>query len=186
MIEHIFNSDVLPYVALLFLGAAVARTVESFVLSSGAFKEGQSIPTVHANTGVAGGKNISPSLSWSRPPQNAKSMALLCLDRHPIANNWMHWLVINIPITAIMLPEGASHTGKMPSGAKELQNSFGTMGWGGPQPPRSSGKHQYEFILYALTVESLRLNAGVTLAAFNQAIEGKVVDSAKLVGTFER
>jgi Raf kinase inhibitor-like YbhB/YbcL family protein len=186
MEESFVNSlGVLSAIGLL-LGTAIAEAAEKFALSSADFGDGQSIPHIYANTGVSGGKNISPQLQWSRPPQTAKSLALVCIDRHPIANNWVHWMVINIPPTILGLPEGASHSGQMPSGSKELLNSFGTIGWGGPQPPRSSGKHQYEFIIYALSVNSLNLSGGTTLPAFDQTIEGKILSRSRLTGTFER
>jgi hypothetical protein len=49
---------------------------------------------------------------------------------------------------------------------KELNNTFGNLGYGGPQPPRGSGPHDYEVALYALTVNSLALGAKTSLAAF--------------------
>ena len=73
----------------------------------------------------------------------------------------------------------------LPAGAKELENTFGSTGWGGPQPPPGSGTHPYEFLLYALTVENLNLPVNTNLA-FNKAIEGRVLAPAKLVGTYER
>ncbi len=102
-------------------------------LKSSAFADGQSIPTKYANTGVSGGQNVSIPLEWSGAPAETKSFALAIVDRHPIANSWVHWLVINIPKTASMLAEGASRTNKMPTGAKELNNTFGNLGYGGPQ-----------------------------------------------------
>jgi phosphatidylethanolamine-binding protein (PEBP) family uncharacterized protein len=74
----------------------------------------------------------------------------------------------------------------LPAGAKELENTFGSTGWGGPQPPPGSGTHPYEFLLYALTVENLNLPVNTNLASFNKAIEGRVLATAKLVGTYER
>ncbi len=159
---------------------------EKFSLSSSAFGDGKTIPTIYANTGVLAGKNLSPPLVWVHSPRETKSLALACIDRHPIANNWIHWLVIDIPKTATGISTGASRTANIPTGTKELQNSFGTMGWGGPQPPRSSGKHPYEFLLHALNVDKLNLAPDTDLAAFHKAIEGKVIATAKLVGTYER
>jgi Raf kinase inhibitor-like YbhB/YbcL family protein len=169
----------------LFL-LAMAGGGGKFNLTSSAFGDGKAIPAQYANTGVAGGKNVSPPLSWTNPPAGTQSFALACVDRHPVANNWIHWLVINIPKATLALAEGAAHTGNLPSGAKELQNSFGKVGWGGPQPPSGTGPHHYEFLLYALNVDSLNLGDKTALPAFNKAIEGKVVATAKLVGTFER
>ena len=156
------------------------------LLSSSAFGDGKAIPTRHATKAVSGGQNASPSLSWANLPEGTRSLAVACIDRHPVANNWIHWLVINIPTSAKVLPEGASGTKMLPAGAKELENTFGTMGWEGPQPPSGSGTHPYEFLLYALSVETLNLPVNTNLASFSKAIDGKVLATAKLVGTYER
>lgn len=169
---------------LVLLGLAAAEG--EFALESAAFADGRPIPVKYAHHGVSGGKNISPPLEWRNWPRETKSFALACIDRHPIARNWVHWLAINIPKEVGSIAEGASGTAKMPKGAKELKNSFGELGWGGPEPPPGSGDHNYEFIIYALNVESLPLEANSSLAAFNRAIEGKVIAQAKLTGTFKR
>jgi Raf kinase inhibitor-like YbhB/YbcL family protein len=184
--DPIFGSLGFSLASGFFLLLAAIGSGGKFNLTSSAFGDGKAILPQYANTGVAGSKNVSPPLSWTNPPDETKSFALACIDRHPVANNWVHWLVINIPKAAVTLAEGASHTGNLPSGAKELQNSFGKVGWGGPQPPAGTGPHHYEFLLYALNVDSLNLGANTTLAAFNKAVEGKVITTAKLVGTFER
>ena len=186
MLELFWDSIVTSLATGFLLTPATVVAGGKFSLSSSAFAEGKAIPVQYANTGVSGGKNVSPPLSWANPPNETKSFALACVDRHPIANNWVHWLVINIPRSAAGLAEGASHSGKLPAGTKDLENTFGTAGWGGPQPPRGSGSHQYEFLLYALNVDSLNLAANTTSSAFNKAVEGKVVTTAKLVGTYER
>jgi phosphatidylethanolamine-binding protein (PEBP) family uncharacterized protein len=74
----------------------------------------------------------------------------------------------------------------MPAGSMELRNSFGLVGWGGPQPPKGTGVHQYEFLLYCLNIEKLNLSSDANLAAFNKAIEGKVLATARLQGTYVR
>ncbi|MEW5980346.1 MAG: YbhB/YbcL family Raf kinase inhibitor-like protein [Acidobacteriota bacterium] len=165
---------------------AQATPTAAFTLTSPAFKDGQAIPKRHANKGVSGALNLSPALAWANVPASTKSLALACVDRHPIANNWVHWLVINIPAGENLLPEGVSGTVKVPDGIEELNNTFGTKGWGGPQPPPGSGSHSYEFQLYALSVERLSLPPKASLATFNAAVEGKVLATARLVGTHER
>ncbi|MBI4547629.1 MAG: YbhB/YbcL family Raf kinase inhibitor-like protein [Ignavibacteriae bacterium] len=154
-------------------------------LSSSIFQDGKPIPTKHAYHGVTGGQNVSLPLSWSGVPAETKSFALSIVDPHPIANNWVHWFVINIPKDATSLAEGASGA-SMPAGSKELYNSYGTMGYGGPQPPKGSGPHPYEVTLYALNVEKLDLSANASLNAFKKALEGKVITSAKITGIYER
>jgi Raf kinase inhibitor-like YbhB/YbcL family protein len=153
-------------------------------ISSSAFKDGGKIPIPYVMPG-AGGKNISVPLSWKNPPSGTKSFALSMVDPHPVAQNWVHWLVINIPATATSLEEGASRK-KMPQGSMELKNSFGDIGYGGPQPPKGTGDHPYVFTLYALNVERLDLGTNTLLSSFNRALEGKIVGSATITGKYGR
>lgn len=164
----------------------LSTVVDKLQLTSTNFGEGKPIPLIHAHTGVPGGQNISPALKWTNPPAETKSFALACIDRHPVADNWVHWLVVDIPYSVNHISEGASRSNKMPAGSIEVRNSFGTLGWGGPQPPKRSGVHQYEFLLYCLSVEKLNLSSTASLAAFNNAIQGKVLATARLGGTYER
>ena len=123
-------------------------------ITSSAFPDGGKIPLPYVMPG-AGGQNISVPLSWSGVPAGTQSFALAMVDPHPVANNWVHWLVIDLPKDSTSIPEGASGH-KMPQGAQELKNSFGETGYGGPQPPRGSGDHPYVFTLYALSAPKSR------------------------------
>ena len=153
-------------------------------ITSSAFPDGGKIPLPYVMPG-AGGQNISVPLSWSGAPADTKSFALAMVDPHPIARNWVHWLVIDLPKDSTSIPEGASGK-KMPPGAQELKNSFGEPGYGGPQPPRGSGDHPYVFTLFALKVEKLDLGANTSLAAFKKALEEKTLGSATITGKFGR
>jgi hypothetical protein len=57
------------------------------------------------------------------------------------------------------------------------------LGWTGPCPP--SGTHRYVFRLYALK-SRLPLKAGADLAAFEAALQGRILGVAKLVGRYSR
>jgi Raf kinase inhibitor-like YbhB/YbcL family protein len=153
-------------------------------ITSSAFKDGSKIPLHYVMPG-AGGRNLSVPLGWSNAPAGTQSFALAMVDPHPIANNWVHWLVIDLPKDVTSLAEGASGN-SMPKGAKELKNSFGDRGYGGPQPPRGSGDHPYVFTLYALSVPNVALGQSSSLAAFQQALEGKILAKATLTGYFGR
>lgn len=156
-----------------------------FKLTSPAYENRQRMPVKYANTGVAGGENVSVPLQWENAPEKTKSFAIAMVDKHPVANNWVHWLVINIPSNVNSLPEGAS--GKnMPAGSKELNNTFGSKGYGGPQPPPGTGDHDYVITIYALNVEKLDLDADTSLSEFMRAISDKEVASAQLTGLFSQ
>ena len=153
-------------------------------ISSAAFKDGEKIPIQYVMPG-AGGKDISIPLTWKNSPAGTKSYALSIVDPHPVAQNWVHWLVIDIPASASSLEEGASRK-KMPPGSVELKNSFGETGYGGPQPPKGSGDHPYVVTIYALSVDKLNLATGTSLSAFKKAIEGKVLGTASVTGKYGR
>ena len=153
----------------------------TLAITSTAFAAGQPIPVIHS----CKGKGISPALAWSGAPAGTKSFALSVVDPHPVAQNWVHWLVINIPANETSLEEGASRK-KMPPGSVELKNSFGDTGYGGPQPPKGTGDHPYIFTLYALSVEKLSLGMNTSLSAFKKALEGKILGSTTLTGKYGR
>ncbi len=179
---------------VLFLGCAVfllavtplesAQKEGKMQLTSPAFKDGERIP-VQYTMPAAGGRNTSIPLDWTGAPPGTGSFALSIVDPHPVARNWVHWLVIDIPPDAGSLAEGASGRG-MPTGAVELRNSFGKIGYGGPQPPKGSGRHPYVITIYALDADRLGLGANTGLSAFKEALTGKVLAEATLTGYYEQ
>ena len=135
---------------------------------------------------MPGGKNISPGFSWEEPPVTTKSFALSIIDPHPVARNWVHWIVIDIPFRLREIAEGASRARALPAECHELKNSYRETGYGGPEPPKGSGVHPYVTTLYALNVPSLVLKTDSTLSEFLRALEGKVIAETTVTGTFEQ
>ena len=176
--------------AIALLAAAVllitdlSPSAAALQLLSPAFKDREAIPNLYARP-AAGGHNISIPLKWTGAPEGTKSFALSIVDHHPVARKWVHWMVINIPPDTASFPEGASDK-NMPPGAIELRNSFGDAGYGGPQPPRGTGPHAYVITIYALKDPKLDIKSNATLADFQHAIEGKVLDEASMTGFFEQ
>lgn len=72
----------------------------------------------------------------------------------------------------------------MPNGAKQGQNDFKKMGYGGPSPPRGPA-HRYFFKLYALDT-SLDLKPGATKAALELAMQGHVLAHGVMMGKYGR
>ena len=163
---------------------APAREAMMLTLSSPAFEAGGLIPVEYANTAVAGGQNVSIPYEWGSVPEGTKSLALVIVDRHPVAHHWVHWMVTAIPGDSfIPAAEGIGYA--MPAGSVEHPNTSGGIGYGGPQPPKGSGNHEYEATLYALDVASTDPRAG-TLAEFNASIDGHVLGAVSYSGLFGR
>ena len=154
-------------------------------LTSAAFGPGAPIPARHAMRGVPGGQNISIPYAWSGASGSAKSYAIVLVDRSPVAHNWVHWMVVDIPPGVTELPDGASGTAAM-HGARELDNTFGSPGYGGPQPPQGTGQHPYEATVYALDIVELGLPQRATLAQLEGAMAGHIVAQRSYTGVFGR
>jgi Raf kinase inhibitor-like YbhB/YbcL family protein len=169
---------------VLLAGVSSVAGGATMKLTSTAFQDGGKIPLQYTMPGV-GGQNVSLPLSWADAPAGTQSFALSIIDPHPVANNWMHWLVVDIPAGATSLPEGASGQ-KMPPGAVELTNSYGKPGYGGPQPPKGTGDHPYVVTLYALNVAKVEVRKNTNLADFKKALAGKVLATATITGYFGR
>ena len=147
------------------------------------YENGGRISAKFATKG-GGGKNVSIGLKWQALPA-AQSYALLFDDKHPIANNWVHWLVADIPNTVTEIAEGASRT-NMPAGSRELMTSWNRTGYDGPQPPVGSGDHEYVVTLYALDAPTLDVDEKITRSEFLRAVEKHVIAEESYSGFFER
>ena len=154
----------------------------AFTLGSAAFGNGATIPEKY----TCDGPDVSPAFAWTGAPPNAKTFALIADDPDAPGGVWVHWVLYNLPAKATALPEALS---KMDTpieipGALQGKNDFGRNGYGGPCPP--PGKpHRYVFKLYALDAP-LPLKAGARKSDVERAMEGHVLGSAQLIGTYAR
>jgi Raf kinase inhibitor-like YbhB/YbcL family protein len=171
------------FLLLLFFSIQISGG-QAMQLTSSAFADGGKIPQIYVMAG-AGGQNLSLPLAWSGTPAGAKSFALTIVDPHPVARNWVHWLVADIPGDATSLAEGASGK-KMPPGAVELKNSWGELSYGGPQPPKGTGDHPYVVTLYALSVGRLDLKPTASWVDLKKAMDGKILGTATITGYYGR
>ena len=162
----------------------------SFTLTSAAFKNNGAIaPKYSFNQFGCTGENLSPPLEWKNPPAGTKSFALMVHDPDaPTGSGWWHWVVYNIPAETTALPEGAGAAdGKaLPKGTVQGNTDFGKPGWGGPCPPPGSGKHHYNFTLYALKVDKIEVPPGASPAMVGFNVNANKLGQAKLTGMFEQ
>lgn len=174
---------------LLLLACALeARAAETFRLTSPQISNGSVFSENQVFNGFGrAGKNISPALAWSDPPQGVKSFALTLYDPDaPTGNGRRHWVVFDIPAQARSLPLNAAATGMLPRGAVESLTDFGAPGYGGACPPPGDKAHGYVFTLYALSVPHLGLDAKAMPAQAGFALHGKVLGKATLTAVYAR
>ncbi|HVR83266.1 MAG TPA: YbhB/YbcL family Raf kinase inhibitor-like protein [Planctomycetota bacterium] len=148
-------------------------------VSSPSFHHGERIPVWHS---MQGG-NESPELSWSELPGGTVSLAVICEDPDAAGQDpFVHWLAANVhPVQpGDGLPRGV---GEIP-GAVLGRNNFNRVGYDGPAPP--PGKiHHYHFRIYALD-SLLNLEDGFTRLDLIRAIQGHVLATGDLMGTYSR
>lgn len=155
----------------------------SLSLTSSAFSANADMPAIH----TCDSSNVSPPLSWSGVPSTAKSLALIVDDPDapdPDApqRTWVHWVLYNIPTSAVGLPQGVKPQ-ELPKEARDGLNDWGKTGYGGPCPP--IGRHRYFHKLYALDVALPDLH-NPSKAQLEKAMQGHVLAQAELIGLYRR
>ena len=150
-----------------------------FKLTSSAFLQGDPIPVSYS----CDGENTSPRLTWTNPPGNAQSFALIFDDPDAPGGTWVHWVLFNLPAETRSLPEAVAPDLTLANGAAHGSNSWNSIGYGGPCPP--GGEHRYFFKLYALD-SVLDLEVGATKGQLLDAMADHIVAETELMGTYSR
>ena len=133
--------------------------VGEVALSSEAFTHRGEIPRRH----TCEGDDVSPALLWGDPPPGTRTLALVVDDPDAPIGTFTHWLAWKIDPAARGLAEGES----------------------APCPPHGHGAHRYFFRVYALDAE-LDVGFRAGREELEKALEGHVLATAELMGTFER
>ncbi len=141
------------------------------------FKHGEYIPAKFS----CEGENINPDLEFIDIPKDTNSLVLIFDDPDVPAvlredRNFDHWLLFNIPADIKEIKEN-SFVGI------RGQNTRGGLDYIGPCPPDTI--HRYFFRLYALS-EEIDLEDGASKEEIYQAMEGKILAKAYLVGLYEQ
>jgi hypothetical protein len=175
-------------VLVMLVTAAALLQAGSFTLESNDLEGQLSMKEVFNGFGCTG-KNISPALSWKDAPKGTKSFALTVYDPDaPTGSGWWHWVVFNLPATVTSLPADAGNAAKalMPKGAVQSLTSYGKGGFGGACPPAGDRAHRYVFIVYALDVEALDLDASAMPALVGYMLNAHAIEKASLISYYGR
>lgn len=133
------------------------------LVTSGAFVTGGTLDDKYTQNG----DNMSPALNWSKGPLGTQSYAVLAEDSGVNrAEPVVHWVIFNIPSTAIGLPQNVPTDGTLENGTLQGKNVRGTAGYIGPKPPAGQ-THPYHFEVFALNT---RLNIDPASADRNTVV----------------
>ena len=114
-------------------------------------------------------------------PKGTKSFALIMDDKDalPVAGKiWIHWLVANLHERVIEENSSSDFPPYI-----QGNNSWNDNSYGGPNPPY--GTHTYDITVYALSSE-LDLRGGFDRSMLEEAMQGKILDSATISGTYSK
>jgi Raf kinase inhibitor-like YbhB/YbcL family protein len=110
-------------------------------VSSPAFAPGGAIPSQF----TCQGRDVSLPLRFAGVPRATRAFDLVMRDLDAAGGHFIHWQLTGIPASTRSLA-----VGQVPAGAQVGKNSFGTLGYRGPCPPRGRA-HHYEITVIART-----------------------------------
>lgn len=143
-------------------------------LTSQAFNDNALMPVQYS----CRGQNINPPLSITGPPAGTKSLALIMHDPDAVSDDFVHWLMWDIPTFTESITADS-----VPTGAFQGTNGANQNKYMGPCPPAGTGTHRYMFEFYALD-KILNLPAGASRDQLQKAMEGHILAQTKLTGLF--
>ncbi len=173
---------------------------------------------------IALGENQNPQLSWSDIPLKARSLVLICIDPDVPTSmddfnkegstisaslprqNFIHWIMIDIPAKNGSIKEGECSDGIVPGGKDEPAGPPGSrqglndytgffagdedmggnyFGYEGPCPPWNDELvHNYHFQLLAINLSRVDVEGDFEAEDVLQAIEGHVIEGTEIVGKY--
>ena len=127
---------------------------------------------------AADGENLCPALVWSDVPKGVEELVLIVHDPDaPLVDGFVHLVAVGIDPETNGLAAGAD------DGFRAGLNSLGESGWTGMAPPPEHGVHHYFFHLFAVDRRLDELESPTRREVLD-AIDGHVVEQARLVGTY--
>ena len=160
--------------------ASPTPDVAALDVTSSAFADGAEIPAKYS----CDEDDVPFPLSWSGDPAGTQSLALIFDDPDaPGDKPYVHWVMYDIPPNMSGF-ESVSKDERLPNGAAQGENSRGKTGYTGPCPPGGE-THTYVMAVYALDT-TLGLEPGASRGEVEAAMEGHVLASGQLTGTFGR
>jgi phosphatidylethanolamine-binding protein (PEBP) family uncharacterized protein len=145
----------------------------AFALESSAFDNAQAIPSCYS----CDAEDVSPPLRWTNVPDGRDRWGSSSMTRMLRAVSSR----AGAPGDSIRPPRGWARASRRRMRGRTTSARRGTA----VRSPPGHGRHRYVFRLYALDAD-LELGAGVAKTELQQAIEGRVLTIAELVGTYER
>jgi Raf kinase inhibitor-like YbhB/YbcL family protein len=135
--------------------------------------------------GSAGGQDVSPHLAWTSAPAGTKGYVVTCLDPDaPTGCGFWHWSVVDLPASVTELARGAGTSDATLPGGFHAGTDFGAAAYGGAAPPQGDHPHRYMFVVHAIDVEHLGVDAGGSPVAVAFRLAFHTLARARITVTF--
>lgn len=157
--------------------SAPGVVAETITVTSKSFSSGTAMPI----DCTCDGKNTSPDVTWSSPPDGTQSIAVIFDDLESSTGAGTRWLVIDVRPDARSLGAGADPA--IVGGTLGLNDHHEASYWG-PCPPHHEG-HHYALRVIALD-RPLALREDADREHVNAAMNGHVLGSGAIIGTASR
>ncbi len=154
--------------------------VASIQVRSDNFEHLQEMPVQYSCVG----DGISPHIEWTMGPEGTGSYALIATDWDAPSPSFRllmvpHWVLFNVPARLQEIPQDVG-TGQLSAENVVVGAAMGgTEGYLPPCPPL--GRHQYQFRVYALDVDTIQPESNARRDVL-AAIEGHVLAYGELIG----
>jgi Raf kinase inhibitor-like YbhB/YbcL family protein len=135
----------------------------------------------------AGGSNQSPQLSWSDVPEGTQSFVVTCFDPDaPTPSGFWHWCAVDLPGDVRSLARGAGASDETLPGGFHVPTDMGSASYGGMAPPEGDMPHRYFFVVHAVDVPSLGVDASVTPTVVSFYLAFHTLARATITPTYAR
>jgi Raf kinase inhibitor-like YbhB/YbcL family protein len=152
------------------LSGSKAVAPQSMTVTSPEFRSDELLPRQY----TCAGAGVSPPMYWSGAfSRQLKSFALVVDDGQAPISPYVYWIVFDISPTTTAIAQN-----RLPTGARQAQNSDGVARYKPPCPTGGTG-HMYRFTVYALNA-LLKLPNGAGLRATWSAIARHVIAVGRL------
>jgi Raf kinase inhibitor-like YbhB/YbcL family protein len=174
--------------AVFFAGVPAIANAAGFAISTDGYADDALLPAsdgydkLSGDNKPCGGTNHAPGFSWINAPANTQSFAILEVDpdgRGGLGVN--HWVIYNIPGTAIGISTADIAGGKFTPG----RGTGDFVGYKGPCPPIGDAAHHYIVTLLAIGAPPT-LAAGLDHDGVVAAIKGHILGATTTVFRFQR
>ena len=129
------------------------------------------------------GSSQTPGISWAHIPAGTKSLVFILDDPDAPEGTFTHWLLYNIPATALSIDPDQQNVKTLSDGAQVGTNSAGSRGYYPPCPPVGT-THRYIFRLYAVDMTISQPTAD--RSSVEWALDGHTLGETQVTTTFKR